>query len=379
MTPRSSYLSSVYRFSQVGSLLAAFGGAAVLMGWLFDSTILKSVLPGLASMKVNTALAFLAAGVALWSLHTSVPASRGLARALSLTAAALGGLTLSEDLFAIELGIDQLMLRDAPQAAMASHPGRMAPMTALNFLLIGLALLALKARPSRFPIAWTYWLAFPPLIASSVAIVGYAYGVRSLYKVGPYAPMALHTALYFFVLSLSLLAAEPTRGIGRVALSDTAGGVVARRLLPTIPAIFFGLGWARLAGQEAGLYDTRFGLALMVVLCSCVSVLAVASTAVALHAVDVKRKEAEAEILSLNAGLEQRVRERTQELQDSMAQVEKLHDLLPICAWCKKIRGDRDYWQTLEHYIAAGTGARFTHGICPDCRTKILSPDTARA
>jgi hypothetical protein len=48
-----------------------------------------------------------------------------------------------------------------------------------------------------------------------------------------------------------------------------------------------------------------------------------------------------------------------------------LSGLLPICAWCKKVRNDAGYWQDVEAYISARTPAEFTHGICPDCTRKL--------
>jgi GAF domain-containing protein len=53
-----------------------------------------------------------------------------------------------------------------------------------------------------------------------------------------------------------------------------------------------------------------------------------------------------------------------------LEQIETLEGLLPICAWCKRIRGDDGYWSKLEAYISEHTGADFTHGICPDCLEK---------
>jgi two-component system cell cycle sensor histidine kinase/response regulator CckA len=168
---------------------------------------------------------------------------------------AVGGLTLAEYVFAMDFGIDQL-IPDTAQAANGLPPGRMAPATALSFFMVGIALSTLKARNPRFA-SWPHWLVVPPLFISALAIVGYAYGVSSLYEVWAYSSMAAHTALAFFILTLSILAADLAHGFARIATSDTAGGVVSRRLLPTIPLILFALGWVRLAGQEAGLYDTR--------------------------------------------------------------------------------------------------------------------------
>jgi hypothetical protein len=83
-------------------------------------------------------------------------------------------------------------------------------------------------------------------------------------------------------------------------------------------------------------------------------------------------QRAEAEVVALNAGLEHRVRERTAELERALAQVTRLQGLLPICAWCRKVRDDEDYWQSVEDYIVRHTEARFSHSICPDCTERVL-------
>jgi len=55
---------------------------------------------------------------------------------------------------------------------------------------------------------------------------------------------------------------------------------------------------------------------------------------------------------------------------DVLDKVKTLHGLLPICAWCKRIRDDHGYWSQVETYVHEHTGADFTHGICPDCLEK---------
>jgi GAF domain-containing protein len=54
------------------------------------------------------------------------------------------------------------------------------------------------------------------------------------------------------------------------------------------------------------------------------------------------------------------------QLADALARVRTLSELIPICAHCRKIR-DAHEWHTLESYVAAQTGSRFSHGICPAC------------
>ncbi len=58
------------------------------------------------------------------------------------------------------------------------------------------------------------------------------------------------------------------------------------------------------------------------------------------------------------------------ELQKALANVKVLKGLLPICAWCKKIRDDKGYWQQIEAYISDRSEADFSHGICPSCAEK---------
>lgn len=55
------------------------------------------------------------------------------------------------------------------------------------------------------------------------------------------------------------------------------------------------------------------------------------------------------------------------ELQEALANVRTLSGLLPVCAWCKKVRDDQGYWSEIEAFVHAHSEARFSHGICPDC------------
>jgi len=65
--------------------------------------------------------------------------------------------------------------------------------------------------------------------------------------------------------------------------------------------------------------------------------------------------------------LQQKLAERVNELQEALASVKQLRGLLPICSYCKRIRGDNQYWQQVEGYIADHSEAQFSHGICPTC------------
>lgn len=60
------------------------------------------------------------------------------------------------------------------------------------------------------------------------------------------------------------------------------------------------------------------------------------------------------------------------ELRDALEQIKVLRGLLPICAWCRKVRDDEGYWHQLETYIEERSDAQFTHGVCPDCEARLM-------
>ena len=70
-------------------------------------------------------------------------------------------------------------------------------------------------------------------------------------------------------------------------------------------------------------------------------------------------------------GLQQKLAERVEQLQTALSNVKQLRGLLPICSYCKRIRGDDQYWQQVEGYVAQHSEAQFSHGICPECFEKV--------
>lgn len=65
--------------------------------------------------------------------------------------------------------------------------------------------------------------------------------------------------------------------------------------------------------------------------------------------------------------LEQELRQAKQQAEKALADVRTLTGLIPICSSCRKVRGDKGYWERVEDYVASHTGARFSHGMCPSC------------
>lgn len=71
---------------------------------------------------------------------------------------------------------------------------------------------------------------------------------------------------------------------------------------------------------------------------------------------------------------EEALRVANAELSQALAEVRQLRGILPICAYCKRIRTDEQYWQEVEAYIEAHASVQFSHGVCPRCYEKHLRP-----
>lgn len=252
--------------SQAANTVVLIVGLLVLAGWIFDIPELKAIVPGLATMKPNTAVAFFLAGMALWLFQDELIRrwKRRLALGCSFTVSVIGLLTLMEYLWGWNLRIDQLLFRDVPQDAEALAPGRMSFTTALSFYMVGVALLLVKAGNGRNRL-FVQTLTLATLAVSLLALVGYAYGVQSLYRVAPYGSMALHTAIMFLVLCLGILCACPRCWLTAAIFGTDAGGVAAWHWVGASIGIPFFLGWLGLAGLKAGFYDSVFGVALVTV------------------------------------------------------------------------------------------------------------------
>jgi signal transduction histidine kinase len=229
-------------------------GTLVITGWLFDIATLKSVLPGFISMKINTAAGFTLAGVSLLLLRRAP----GYAALLASVVCLIGLLNLIQYIFGVNLGIDQLLVIDS---SVSPFPGRLAPVTALDFTACGIGLMLL-AYGRKVVLAQA--LAVCAAFSAFLAIIGYTFGVPLLYGSVRYTSMALHTGLGCLVLAVGLLCVRPREGIMQVLTSHGPGGWLARRLVPAMMLLPPLLGFVFMQ-LNAVLGDVRLTVALIVV------------------------------------------------------------------------------------------------------------------
>src|SRR6516225_1858994 len=290
-------LSSLEALSRASSYLIAVVGLAVLLGWYLDIELLRAGLPGRTPLNPATALALLLAACALWMHHQA----RGRpdpapARWLAVTAAsvviALGVITLTGYFIGHNLRVDQLLFG----ARLSGN--RVAPNTGFALLLIGVALWLLNSR--RLWPAPEQLAALFPIGVALISLLGYAYSAEGMYGFGELQRMALPTAASLLVLGIGILCARPDAGFVSVIVSDHAGGILARRMLPVAILIPAALGWLTLSGQRAALFSEELGLAIAVAVTIFAFVTFIATTARSLSRADSVRKASERHLAAQN-------------------------------------------------------------------------------
>jgi PAS domain S-box-containing protein len=251
------------RVSRVCAAGAIALGVLTVGGWLAGAAGLTRFAGGIA-MKFNAGLTAILAGGALWAL--SMPAApvwrRRTGQVLAALMALLAGITLIEHLAGADLGIDQLFLAAPAEPPGGLPPGRMAPNTAFGFLCVAIALLAIDLRP-RAGGRPSDWLALAAFVIGLLATTDHLYGelgnTREIYR-----QMSLSASLSLMLLSTGLWLARPQDGLMAVVTENSVGGALVRALLPAVLLAPLALGWFRVRGERAGLYDSEFGAAILV-------------------------------------------------------------------------------------------------------------------
>lgn len=256
-------------------MIVALIAAVVLASWTFDFHLMLRIAPDGTAMIPITAVCFLAAALSL-SLADRASRSdltRWAQTVLALVVAATAMAEIAEYAYGWNLGIDLLIFRDQVLAAPWGPPGRMAVNSAAALLLMAFGLLSIdhdvKTRSFRSQV-----FASAGILIALVALLGYVFKVRGLYAFSQFSGMAVITVLTFLVLGVGILFSHRERGLSALLVDHGAAGVMTRRLLPAAMLLPVVLGFLRLAGEHAGMYETEYGVSLFAV-ASIISFLAV--------------------------------------------------------------------------------------------------------
>ncbi|MDX2243701.1 MAG: PAS domain S-box protein [Leptolyngbyaceae cyanobacterium bins.302] len=365
MTESTAYQSSsalaafLRSLAQNLSLAVIAIGIVVIVGWVFDQSVLKTVLFGFPTMKFNAALCFIFSGSSLWlwqqQLKIKNEKFKKSTQSLIFSGASLiiliTSLTLIQYGLNLNLGIDQLLMQQPEPTGSLAVPGRMAPNTALAFLLAGSALLSMNRRHPKFGLAHS--LAILIWLISLIGLLGHIYGSVYFYTAGSYTGMALHAAIGLQLLSLGILCATPNCGLMLLLISDGAGSMMMRHLLPVaivLPSVAGGLA---LSGYRMRLYSQEVEVALANTLNILVFAGLVSWNAHALNRMDRKRRQIEYQLQESNVRLEQHIVERTAQLRDSEQRLNLAIQAAEMGTWDVDLQTGETLWNT-QHFKLQG-------------------------
>ncbi|MCH9614827.1 MAG: Sensor histidine kinase RcsC [Chlamydiia bacterium] len=201
-------------FPLVLAYLVLLLGLVVVLGWYTKTLEVIQVFNGFVPMQFNTALGFIAIGL---SLILYSYGKKGAALVVGCIPFLLGGLTIFEYLFKQDLGIDEFFVRHYITTS-SSSPGRMAPFTAIAFMLISHGILALNCFKSSLNKIWLSG-AFASLAFAIgfVSLLGYLFDIQAAYGWLNLTHMAIHTTIGFILSSTSLYFLV-VKGIGKHVL-----------------------------------------------------------------------------------------------------------------------------------------------------------------
>jgi signal transduction histidine kinase/DNA-binding response OmpR family regulator len=260
--------------------------ALAIFGWFFNFPVLKQVLHGSLKMNPISITLFLLSGISLLNtrkknkqlLYSTLPA---------IFIIVVAALKLSMFVTGYDIHIDTI-LNDIG----SGYADRMAPNTAFNFLMGGLALY-LITRKSITSIIIAQVLALLCFFIALLAIMGYIYTIKSLYVVNAFIPMALHTALCFILLALGIFFAKAYSGIIGVIAADRMGGSLARRLLPVAILLPLILGWLHFEATRSGVFSENLSVSLVIIVLIVAFSIIIWVYAQSLNKIDTERREAE--------------------------------------------------------------------------------------
>ncbi|HIK12286.1 MAG TPA: methyl-accepting chemotaxis protein [Oscillatoriaceae cyanobacterium M33_DOE_052] len=287
-------------------------------------------------MKANTAIGFVMGGLALWFMQekTTSLGGRRTAGCCAVVMLMIGLLTLMQYGLNRDFGIDQLIFKESANAVATAHPGRMAPNTALNFLLLGVSLVLLWLPTANYLAAQCL-----TLVAFTIALfglLGYIYGNSYFYHLDrSLTAMALHTAIAFILLCAAILFASHHRGVMAVVTSVSAGGMMARQLLPAAIVLPPTACWLILSGYRSEIYTAEMGISLLGILNVGIFSSLIWWNAGKLNLIDRQRRTAEKGMAQALEELNLRVEERekmTVELAAAVHQITTTMDELAASA-----------------------------------------------
>ena len=291
-----NFRTNLKTVSEILSIVIIIIGVIIFIGWAFNIPLLKSPGPDFPTIKFNSALCFILIGASLWLQQTKRinKRNRHIAQVLTVIVLLIGLIALIEHLFNFNLGIDQILFIEPSGALETSAPNRIAFIGAIEYIIIGFALLVIDKKVHKY--SPTQYLMILGSIISLMVLLGYLYDAPEFYKISYYTATSIYAGIVFMLISFAVLIARPETGFMEVLTSGEYGSIFGLRILFVLAIISIVFGWLRILGQNLGYYDTAFGTVLYTLSVLIILSIFVWNSILSLNKTDRERKDANNEL-----------------------------------------------------------------------------------
>lgn len=310
---------NITKYASIQAFAVIMIAVCVLFAWLFSVTFFKQPIALWISMNPATAVAFILSGSSFLLFNAKIHSKTKyiVASTLAGFVCLIGILKILELLTGIELGLDSALYAITSYGKEAVDFNFMSATAAVCFILVGFSLFLLNMEVFPTP-------SIPHLLVFTTALVSLFSLLCSVFTINAEnstAPLSVNTSLCFFFISVSVLFIESNKGLFRAFTGKTSGGMTAKFLVPAAIIVPVLLGYLRIHGEHAGLYNTEFGTALFTTAIIAIGIILLSHNSAILNRRDAIRDRIEQRLENINIELETRVREGT----DTILKNEKIY------------------------------------------------------
>lgn len=308
-----NFLNSHHSLSKIFAAFTIVIGALSMLGWILDLSYLKAVIPQLIAIKFNTALCIFLIGLVCYFYSSALnPKNRWVNLAFAALVFVVSFLTFLQYFSDYNFGIDELVFKDTEVTFL--KPGRMSVISAVVLTLTSLSILLMAVKQLRTIAGLIQILC---LFISVLSLLGYLYGASGLLSFLPYKTIAPQTVAAFICMNLSLLVSDAESVILKPFLAKQSGGQLSRKLLPILTVTLMIIGFSVREVTQFYRIDASIDGVVVVTVSIFLFSFFIWWNARHLNSMDVRLAEKRQAVEELNKELEERVRNRTEELKRS--------------------------------------------------------------
>lgn len=294
------------------ALLATAIGFLSILGWIFNITFLKAIIPGMVGIRFNAALCIFLLGISAYSYSRPKEKKLFFNEVLSLVVFVIAGLTFIEYLGDFNFAIDELVVKDSDPTY--PIPGRM---SFIATVVLSLTAVSVFLRAVFKTTIVSSGLQIINCFISLLALLGYLYGASGLLTVFEYISISPQTVVAFLLLNLSFLLSDKNSVFVRPFLSSKSAAAIGRKFLLISTGILIVLGFCVRQLTQYYNVDASIDGVVVVVLSLLFFSFFIWFTTKRLNQMEKSLEEKNEALENLNQKLEQRVKERTEDLRRS--------------------------------------------------------------